>query len=93
MKQSEQAPTKAMTTLDDLKRAISYATTDVDDFDSDAARERARGEAWRTAFEWHVQLIERHAALSETVGAHLTDWIAIDREEEEGKALIREKLR
>jgi hypothetical protein len=49
--------------------------------------------AWRTAYEWHVQLIERHAALSEEINAHLTDWIAIDREEEEGKALIREKLR
>ena len=52
MSNPTQAPKDTLTTLDDLKRAISYATTDVDDFDSDAARERARGDAWRTAFEW-----------------------------------------
>jgi hypothetical protein len=48
--------------------------------------------AWRAAFEWHVGLLKRHADLSDQLGAHLTDWIAIDREEEEGLALIREKL-
>lgn len=52
----------------------------------------AREKAWRSAFMWHVGLIERHAALSDEVGAHITDFIAIDREEEEGMALIRESL-
>lgn len=47
--------------------------------------------AWRAAFEWHVGLIKRHEERSEEL-AHLTDFIAIDREEEEGMALIREKL-
>jgi hypothetical protein len=88
--------TKDPVTLDGLKRAIAeyqkakaaYASNcslgwDIAD---------ARADAWLTAFEWHRQLISRHATLSETVGAHITDFIALDREEEEGMALIKEKL-
>lgn len=95
--QTEQ-PTKE-TSLADLKLAIErvpanprFAVGDVE-FDDLYRYEFQRAEAWRTAFEWHVRLIERHAALSDKVGAHITDWIAIDREEDEGKALLREKLR
>lgn len=84
-----------MTTLDDLKRAIE-AIPNPESTNPGAwyaVSLRSRAEAWRLAFEWHVCLIKRHAALSEEVGAHLTDWIAIDREEEEGMALVREKLK
>jgi hypothetical protein len=87
-----------MTTLEDLKQAISSVTaarkryTEGESIQTNLWATVAERNAWRTAFEWHVSLIKRHAALSEEVGAHLTDWIAIDREEEEGMALIREKL-
>lgn len=80
--------TKDPVTLDDLKRAIEIAEY----WRGTTTLERAQGRAWRMAFEWYAQLIERHAALSETVGACSDDWAEIDREQEEGMTLIREKL-
>lgn len=88
--------TKDPVTLDALKRAIEkverYKRAPLNEALHNAvgwcAAER---DTWRTAFEWHVGLIKRHAGISEEL-AHLTEWVAIDREEEEGMALIREKL-
>lgn len=88
-------PTKDPVTLDALKKAIeAVAPRPPKHSPSDywINYHENMSEAWRTAFEWHLGLIKRHAALSEKVGAHLYDWIAIDREEEDGIALIREKL-
>lgn len=93
---SEHSTTKDQVSLDDLKRAISIVPAEPSKSDSDllfAHYHCVRADAWRTAFKWHRRLIEGHAALSDTVGATLADWIAFDREEEEGLALIAEKLR
>lgn len=81
-------------TLDDLKRAIDSFQTELNHPRGDEGHDLqlSRAKAWRAAFKWHVCLIKRHADLSEAIDTHLTDWIAIDREEEEGMALIREKL-
>lgn len=89
---SEQGTTKDQVSLGDLKRAIA-AVPPLSPSVKTYVYQTARAEAWRVAFQWHVRLVERHAALSDRVDAHLTDWIAIDREEEEGIALVQEKLR
>ena len=85
--------TKDAVTLSHLKRAISSFQTELSDGRGDGGYDLqlSRAKAWRAAFEWHVGLIQRNAGLSEEL-AHLTEWVAIDREEEEGMALIREKL-
>lgn len=84
--------------LDDLKRAIETIPANPRfageaTFHNLLPYEIARADAWRAAFEWHVGLIERHAALVESMSALPDECIAIDREEEEGMTLIREKLK
>lgn len=91
---TEPVPSDSLTTLDALKAKVATFSRDCNNTWCDKeSLQRDRAQAWKAAFEWHVGLIKRHAALSEEVGAHITDWIAIDREEEEGMALIREQLK
>jgi hypothetical protein len=96
-----------MTTLGDLKRAIDevpdapllgvlMTKVNRDDLNSFVALRneyhKRLASAWRTAFEWRTNLSMRHAALLQSEG-HITSFIALDREEEEGMTLIREKLK
>lgn len=87
-----------MTTLDDLKRAIDRVVEYRKEplmvqLACSIGFTAAERDAWRSAFKWHAWLLERNSAILETVNAHITDHIALDREEEEGMALIREKLK
>lgn len=86
-----------MTTLADLQKAIArvevYERAPLHEaLEHGVGWAAAERDAWRTAFEWHVSLIQRHGALAEEMNTHLADYIAIDREEEDGMRLI-EKLR
>lgn len=57
---SEQAPTKDLVSLDDLKRAIAAVEQAwKDDSVSDYGAAALRAEAWRTAFWWHASLAQR----------------------------------
>ncbi len=78
-----------MTTLEDLRRAIELIPARTGPKDLRAWEDYfcRTSKAWRAAFEWYSGLIERHGKLSDE-SSHLTDWIAIDREEDEGMAII-----
>lgn len=86
-------------TLDDLKMAIAkvdaYKSLPFDGRLNNAVGwASAERDAWRTAFSWHRDLIDRHGFLSQTEPCPgLAEWAAIDREEQEGLALIRERLK
>lgn len=87
---SEQAPTKDLTTLDDLKRAIERVhSIRMRGIIHSTELSSVQLEAWRTAFDWRETHTKRAAAALVSEDA-IDLWMA---ERDEGMALIREKLR
>jgi hypothetical protein len=78
---TEQRTPDRLTTLDDLKRAISLIPWHLENAPADyggLSFERERAEAWHTAFEWRSSMVTTRTGLTEF---------------EEGMRLIREKLK
>lgn len=85
--------------MSDLKRAIadirqepSPELSGCDWCSAWTVHHSTRAAAWQVAFGWRLGLFRRYAVLNQAANPHLTDFIALDREHDEGMRLIRERL-